>query len=75
MLHRRGDNYSFRHRRQKKMVKILREKSPMGRSPSGNPAQQLCREYIKGNCTRPSHDDWHPSECQNYKKRIGMQIP
>ena len=52
-----------------------RRKSLRGRSPSGKLARQLCRDYIKGKCTRPSCDFWHPPECHFFKKqRIGMLI-
>ena len=51
-----------------------RRKSLRGRSPSGKLARMTCRDCIKGKCTRPSCDFWHPPECQNYKKKSGMQI-
>ena len=48
-----------------------RSKSLRGWGPSGKLARQPCRDDIKGKCTRPSCDYWHPPECQFYKKRIG----
>ena len=45
-----------------------RSKSLRGWGPSGKLARQPCRDYIKGKCTRPSCDYWHPPECQFYKK-------
>ena len=51
-----------------------RRSSPRGRSPSGKLARQPCRDYIKGNCTRPSCDFCNPPECQCYKKESGCKF-
>ena len=51
-----------------------RRKSLRGRSPSGKSARQSCRDYIKGKCTRPCCDYWHPPECQFYKKESGCKF-
>ena len=44
------------------------------RSPSGKFARQPCRHYIKGECTRPSCDNGHPTECQFYKTESGCKF-
>ena len=49
-------------------------KSLRGRSPAGKFARQPCRDYIKGKCTRPSCDFWHPPECHCYNKESGCKF-
>ena len=46
-----------------------RRKSLRSRSPSGKSVRQPCRDYIKGWCTRPSCDFWHPPECHFFTKK------
>ena len=54
--------------RKKRMVRSMpRRKTLRGLSPSGKFARQPCRDCIKGKCTRPSCNCWHPPECQFYK--------
>ena len=51
-----------------------RRKSLRGRSPSGKMSRQPCRDYIKGKCSTPSCDYWHPPECQFYKTESGCKF-
>ena len=65
-----GDSCSFRHDENKRAKSTLKAASPSepskekdgrsislrGRSPSGKFHRQLCRDCIKGKCTRPSCD-------------------
>ena len=49
-------------------------KSPRGRSPSGKMARLPCKDYLKGTCTTPLCEKWHPPECLFYKTEKRMQI-
>ena len=49
-------------------------KSSSGSSPSGRKNLKVCRHYIKGSCTNPSCDYWHPPVCQNYKSDSGCKF-
>ena len=60
--------------RMKRMVEACREESLRGRSASGKFARQPCRVYIKGKCTRPSCDYWHPPESQLYETESGCKF-
>ena len=44
-----------------------RTRSPRGRSPSGRMARLPCKDYLKGTCTTPFCEKWHPPECLFYK--------
>ena len=44
-----------------------RTRSPRGRSPSGKMARLACKDYLKGTCTTPFCEKWHPPECLFYK--------
>ena len=46
-------------------------KSPRGRSPSGKMARLPCNHYLKGTCTNPFWDKWHPPECLFNKSENG----
>ena len=46
-----------------------RTRSPSGRSPSGKMAQLPCKDYLKGTCTTPLCEKWHPPECLFYKSK------
>ena len=43
-------------------------KSPRGRESVWEVTRKTCRDDLKGKCTEPSCDFWHPPECQNYLK-------
>ena len=44
-----------------------RTKSPGGRSPSGKMVRRPCKDYLKGTCTTPFCEKWHPPECLFHK--------
>ena len=41
--------------------KASRTRSPRGRSPSGRMSRWLCKDYLKGTCTKSFCEIWHPS--------------
>ena len=49
-------------------------KSPRGRSPSGKMARLPCKDYLKGTCTPPFCEKWHPPECLFYKTENGCKF-
>ena len=51
--------------------KALRTRSPRGRSPSGRMSRWPCKDYLKGTCTTPFCEKWHPPECLLYKTKSG----
>ena len=51
-----------------------KKKSLRGRSPSGKFARPLCKEYLKGICTKSLCDYWHPPECQFYTSESGCKF-
>ena len=48
-----------------------RTRSPRGRSPSGKLDRLPCKDYLKGTCTTPFCEEWHPPECLFYKSEKG----
>ena len=60
-------NPSPRSSTQQNMKNASGTKSPRGRSPSGKMAPPPCKDYLKGTCTTPFCDKWHPPECLWYK--------
>ena len=49
-------------------------KSPRGRSPSGRRFRLPCKDYLKGTCTTPFCEKWHPPECLFYKTKSGCRF-
>ena len=49
-------------------------KVPKGTSPSGTPNQPSCFSNLKGKCTKPSCNCWHPPECVKHKTNEGCQF-
>ena len=47
-----------------------RTRSPRGRSPSGRMSRLPCKDYLKGTCTNPFCEKWHPPECLLYKSEM-----
>ena len=45
-----------------------------GEIPSGRKGQTACKKHLKGKCTNPSCDYWHPPVCQNYKSVSGCEF-
>ena len=53
-------NPSPRSSTQQSVKKASRTRSPRGRSPSGKMARLPCKDYLKGTCTTPFCEKWHP---------------
>ena len=51
-----------------------RTRSLRGRSPSGRMSRLPCKDYIKGTCTTPFCEKWHPPECLFYKSENGCRF-
>ena len=51
-----------------------RTRSPRGRSPSGRMSRLPCKDYLKGTCTNPFCEKWHPPECLFYKSENGCRF-
>ena len=51
-----------------------RTKSLRGRSPSGKMARLPCKDYLKGTCTTPFGEKWHPPECLFYETENGCKF-
>ena len=54
--------------------KSSRTRSPRGKSPSGRTSRLLCKDYLKGTCTTPFCEKWHPPECLFYKTKSGCRF-
>ena len=51
-----------------------RTRSPRDRSPKGKMARLPCKDYLKGTCTTPFCEKWHPPECSFYKSENGCKF-
>ena len=51
-----------------------RTRSPRGKSPSGRMFRLPCKDYLKGTCTNPFHEKWHPPGCLFYKSENGCRF-
>ena len=51
-----------------------RTRSPRGKSPSGRKARLPCKDYLKGTCTTPFCEKWHPPECLFCKTTSGCRF-
>ena len=54
--------------------KASRTRSPRGKSPSGRMFRWPCKDYLKGSCTAPFCEKWHPPECLFYKSENGCKF-
>ena len=54
--------------------KTSRTRSPSGKSPSGRMSRWPCKDYLKGTCTTPFCEKWHPPECLYYKTKSGCRF-
>ena len=54
--------------------KASRTRSPRGKSPSGRMFRWPCKDYLKGTCTAPFCEKWHPPECLFYKSENGCKF-
>ena len=67
-------NPSPRSSTQQNVKNASRTRSPGGRSPSGKMARLLCKDSLKGTCTTPFCEKWHPSECLFHKSENGCRF-
>ena len=51
-----------------------RTPSPRGKSPSGRMFRLPCKDYLKGTCTTPFCEKWHPPECLFCKSESGCRF-
>ena len=59
---------------QQNVKNASRTKSPRGRSQSGKMARLPCKDHLKGTCTTPFCEKWHPPECLFYKTKSGCKF-
>ena len=67
-------NPSPRSSTQQNEKNASRTKSPGDRSPSEKMARLLCKDYLKGTCTTPFCEKWHPPECLFCKSENGCRF-
>ena len=67
-------NPSPRSSTQQNVKNASRTQSPRGRSPSGKMVRWPCKGYLKGTCTTPFCEKWHPPECLFYKSESGRSF-
>ena len=79
----KGDNCSFRHDMNKRAKSTQPNPFPRSstqqsvknasrtRRPSGRMSRLPCKDYLKGTCTTPFCEKWHPPECLFYKSESG----
>ena len=51
-----------------------RTRSLRGKSPSGRMSRLQCKDYLKGTCTTPFCEKWHPPEYLFYKSENGCRF-
>ena len=59
---------------QQSVKNASRTRSLGGRSPSGKMARLPCKDYLKGTCTTPFCEKWHPPECLFYNSEKGCKF-
>ena len=59
---------------QQNVENASRTRSPKGRNPSGKMARLACKVYLRGTCTTPFCEKWHPPECLFYKFENGCRV-
>ena len=59
---------------QQNVKNASRTRSPRGKSPSGEMARLPCKDHLKGTCTNPFCEKWHPPECLFYKTKTGCRF-
>ena len=59
---------------QQSVKNASRTKSPRGRRPSVKVARLPCKDCLKGTCTTPFCEKWHPPECLFYKSEKGCRF-
>ena len=43
---------------------------PEGKSPSGRMSRWPCKDYLKGTCTNPFCEKWHPPDVCSTRPRV-----
>ena len=59
---------------QQSVTNASRTRSLWGRSLSGKIARLPCKDYLKGTCTTPFCEKWHPLECWFHKSENGCSF-
>ena len=59
---------------QQSVSNASRTRSPRGRSPGLKMARLPCKDYLKGTCTTPFCEKWHPPECLFYKPEMDSSL-
>ena len=59
---------------QQNVKNASRSRSPRGRRPGGKMARLPCKDYLKGTCTTPFCEKWHPPECLFCKSENGCRF-
>ena len=59
---------------QQNVKNASRTRSPTNRSPSRRMARLPCKDNLKGTCTNPFCEKWHPPECLFYKTENGCRF-
>ena len=67
-------NLSPRSSTQQNVKNAPRTKSPRARSPCGKMARLPCKDYLKGTCTTPFCEKWHPPERLFYRSENGCKF-
>ena len=67
-------NPSPRSSTQQSVKNASKTRSPRGRSPSGELARLPCKDYLKGTCTTPFCEKWHPPQCLFCKSQNGCRF-
>ena len=67
-------NPSFRSSARQNERNASRTRSPRGKSPSVGMSRLPWKDYLKGTCTTPLGEKWHPPECLFYKSEDGCRL-
>ena len=67
-------NPSPRSSTQQSVKNASRSRRSRSRSQSGKLARLPCQDYLKGTCTTPFREEWHPPECLFYKSENGRRF-
>ena len=59
---------------QQNELKSSRNRSPLGRSPSGRMSRWPCKGFFGGTCINSFCEKWHPSKCLFYKTKNGCRF-
>ena len=76
----KGDNCSFRYDMNQRAKSTQPNPSPRSstqqsvKNASRKMARLPCKDYLKGTCTTPFCEKWHPPECLFYKSENGCRF-